>query len=105
MQIVQWANLNAEQRRETLTRPAMSNSAEITSIVSNIVSRIRNEGDTALREFTAKFDKVSEGDLRLSAEAINAACERTSPELKTAIQHAYRNVATFHQAQNHHPLH
>ena len=99
MQIVQWVNLNAEQRRETLTRPAMSNSAEITSIVSNIVSRIRNEGDTALREFTAKFDKVSEGDLRLSAEAINAACERTSPELKTAIQHAYRNVATFHQAQ------
>ena len=42
MQIVQWVNLNAEQRRETLTRPAMSNSAEITSIVSNIVSRIRN---------------------------------------------------------------
>ncbi len=104
MQIVQWANLNAEQRRETLTRPAMSNSAEITSIVSNIVNRIRSEGDSALREFTAKFDKVSDGDLRLSDAAIQAACERTSPELKAAIQHAYRNVATFHQAQKSAPL-
>ena len=78
MQIVQWANLDMEQRRETLTRPAMSNSAEITSIVSNIVNRIRTEGDSALREFTAKFDKVSDGDLRLSDATIQAACERTS---------------------------
>ena len=104
MQIVQWANLDMEQRRETLTRPAMSNSAEITSIVSNIVNRIRTEGDSALREFTAKFDKVSDGDLRLSDAAIQAACERTSLELKAAIQHAYRNVATFHQAQKLTPL-
>ena len=104
MQIVQWANLDTEQRRKTLTRPAMSNSAEITSIVSNIVNRIRTEGDSALREFTAKFDKVSDGDLRLSDAAIQAACERTSLELKAAIQHAYRNVATFHQAQKPTPL-
>jgi histidinol dehydrogenase len=104
MQIVQWANLDTEQRRKTLTRPAMSNSAEITSIVSNIVNRIRTEGDSALREFTTKFDKVSDGDLRLSDAAIQAACERTSLELKAAIQHAYRNVATFHQAQKLTPL-
>ena len=99
MQIVEWATLNQEERRATLTRPAMTNSAEITSIVSNIVNRIRTEGDVALREFTAKFDNVAEGDLRLSDADIQAACARTAPELKTAIEHAYRNVATFHEAQ------
>ena len=55
-----------EQRRETLTRPAMSNSAEITSIVSNIVNRIRTEGDSNCVSSPRKFDKVSDGDLRLS---------------------------------------
>ena len=99
MQIVEWAKLNNEARRATLTRPAMTNSAEITSIVSNIVNRIRTEGDKALLEFTAKFDKVADSNLRLSEEAIQSACERTAPELKEAIQHAYRNVAIFHEAQ------
>lgn len=99
MQIIEWAKLNKEARRATLTRPAMTNSAEITSIVSNIVNRIRTEGDAALLEFTAKFDNVTDNNLRLSEAAIQSACEKTSPELKAAIQHAYRNVASFHEAQ------
>ena len=99
MRILNWSELDAQQQQQVLTRPAMSNSADISRTVSQILGRIRAEGDVALREFTTRFDKVTGGELRLSAEAIAKACQRVSPTMKAAIAHARDNIACFHQAQ------
>lgn len=99
MRILNWSELDAQQRQQVLTRPALSNSADISRTVSQILGRIRAEGDLALREFTTRFDKVTGGELRLSAEAIAKACQRVSPAMKAAIEHARDNIACFHQAQ------
>ena len=104
MRIVNWNELAEDQRRQLLTRPAMAGAADITSTVSDIINRIRREGDKALKEYTAAFDRVADGNILLSQEAIAAACERVDDAMKAAIGHAYRNIATFHEAQKSQPL-
>lgn len=99
MRTVNWNDLNPAERRQLLTRPAMSGADDISSTVSDIICRIRCEGDKALKEYTAAFDRVVDGNILLSAAAIAEACERVTPPMKDAIGHAYRNIATFHEAQ------
>ncbi len=104
MRIVNWNELVEDQRRQLLTRPAMAGAADITSTVSDIINRIRREGDKALKEYTAAFDRVADGNILLSQEAIATACDRVDSAMKAAIGHAYRNIATFHEAQKSQPL-
>ena len=99
MRTVNWNELESEQRRQLLTRPAMQGADDISSTVSDIIVRIRREGDKALKEYTAAFDRVADGQLRLEPAAIEAACQRVSAPMKDAIGHAYRNIALFHEAQ------
>ncbi|OOF79233.1 histidinol dehydrogenase [Rodentibacter caecimuris] len=99
MQTLIWNNLTETEKRQALTRPAISASVEIKSAVENILNLVKNEGDKALLELTAKFDKTELESLVVSSEQIAQASQRIPDELKQAIQNAKRNIATFHQAQ------
>ncbi|CAM3753507.1 histidinol dehydrogenase [Rahnella victoriana] len=96
---IDWQQCDEQQRRDLLTRPAMSASDRITESVSEILRRVRSEGDSALREFCARFDKTDVQDLRVTAQQIGAASARLGEEVKQAMAHAVRNIDTFHQAQ------
>ena len=104
MRIVSWNAVEAKEQQALLTRPAMNGASDITTTVMTIVNRIRTEGDLALKEFTAKFDRVADGNIVLTDEQKAAACARVSADMKEAIGHAYRNIATFHEAQKSQPL-
>lgn len=69
------------------------------SSVRNVMNRVKNSGDEAVRELTLQFDKVAVKDLQVSNEDIKAAESRLSPVLKDAIQRAAQNIRTFHAAQ------
>ncbi|MFZ4831941.1 histidinol dehydrogenase [Rouxiella sp. Mn2063] len=96
---INWQQCDAAERRQLLTRPAISASATIGESVREILNRVRDEGDSALREFSARFDKTQIDDLRVSAQQIEQASARLSDEVKQAMAHAVRNIDTFHQAQ------
>ncbi|MBU9809571.1 histidinol dehydrogenase [Rahnella perminowiae] len=96
---IDWQQCDELQRRELLTRPAMSASDRITESVSEILRRVRSEGDSALREFCARFDKTEVQELRVTAQQIEAAATRLDDDVKQAMAHAVRNIDTFHQAQ------
>ncbi|MBU9834098.1 histidinol dehydrogenase [Rahnella perminowiae] len=96
---IDWQQCDELQRRELLTRPAMSASERITESVSEILRRVRSEGDSALREFCARFDKTEVQELRVTAQQIEAAATRLDDDVKQAMAHAVRNIDTFHQAQ------
>ncbi|SFS81908.1 histidinol dehydrogenase [Halostagnicola kamekurae] len=70
----------------------------IRSDVREIVDRVREEGDVAVREFTERFDDVSVGNLEITDE-----CERAydalEEDLLEAIETAVANVEEFHEAQ------
>lgn len=99
MDIINWAQLSASEQASALERPAHGTQDQVHAIVTDIIAQVRARGDAALREYAHKLDHCPDDELQLSADEIKAACERIAPELKTAIDTAYTNIAKFHAAQ------
>ncbi|MBP2837706.1 histidinol dehydrogenase [Dickeya parazeae] len=102
--LIDWQACTQEEQRRLLTRPAISASDRISTIVGEILAAVRNDGDTALRDYSARFDKVQVDSLRVSAEAIDAAVARLGDDIKQAMANAVRNIETFHNAQKLPPI-
>ena len=66
--------------------------------VADIVERVREEGDVALRSFAAEFDDVEVGNLEVTDEA-ERAYEAIDDDLRAAIETAAENIRTFHERQ------
>lgn len=97
--IIDWNSCSPEQQRALLMRPAIGASDSITRTVVEILDNVKANGDAALREYSAKFDKTEVGALRVTAQEIDAACDRLSDDLKQAMAVAVKNIETFHNAQ------
>jgi len=70
--------------------------------VKLILDDVRNRGDAALAELTAKFDGhtlASEDDWRISAEACRSAFEELQPDLRAALELAAQRIRAYHEAQ------
>ncbi|MGM3181743.1 histidinol dehydrogenase [Dickeya oryzae] len=102
--LIDWQACTQEEQRRLLTRPAISASDRISTIVGEILAAVRKDGDTALRDCSARFDKVQVDSLRVSAEAIDAAVARLGDDIKQAMATAVRNIETFHNAQKLPPI-
>ena len=61
-----------------------------------IIDRVREEGDVALREFAEEFDDVAVGNLDVTDEA-ERAYDRLDPDLRAAIETAADNIEAFHE--------
>jgi len=83
-----------------LARPVQS-SAQIEQVVAPILQQVRSQGDQALIELAAHFDKVdlAQTGLAVSPDELAAAESQLSDDLKAAIRQAYQNIRTFHEAQ------
>lgn len=87
-----------EEWKEILKRPAL-NTESLNDTVRGILDRVKAEGDKAVLECEATFDKVQLGSLAVTAEEIKEAEGLISEELKEAIKLAKENIETFHTAQ------
>ena len=67
--------------------------------VTRIVEAVRRRGDSALREFTGKYDGVRGGRIRVAAGELRAAWKATPPAERLALRTAWKNILRFHQAQ------
>ncbi|CAH0995284.1 Histidinol dehydrogenase [Emticicia aquatica] len=88
--------------KQLLARPVQE-MAVIEQKVLPILQKVKLEGDAALKEFALKFDKIEINDFKVSQAEIDDAENQLSEELKTAIQQAYKNIFTFHEAQKQTP--
>jgi histidinol dehydrogenase len=104
MRTVVWQSLSESQQDSVLERPAISEGANITAAVSEVIAKVRSEGDAALTELTEKFDRVTPKSIRVSADEIEEASARLTPEMKQALEQAYNNIAKFHEAQKPQPI-
>ncbi|MEZ8058437.1 histidinol dehydrogenase [Vibrio splendidus] len=104
MRTVVWQSLSESQQDSVLERPAITEGANITATVSDVIAKVRNEGDAALKELTQKFDRVTPESIRVSSTEIEEACARLTPEMKQALEQAYSNIAKFHEAQKPQPI-
>ncbi|ADT86761.1 histidinol dehydrogenase [Vibrio furnissii] len=104
MRTVVWQSLSETQQDSILERPAIAEGANITAAVSEVIAKVRAEGDAALLALTAKFDRVTPESIRVTSDEIDAASARLSDEMKQALEQAYTNIAKFHKAQKPQPI-
>jgi histidinol dehydrogenase len=90
------ADLSPADRRAFFERDAGVES--VREDVRDILSRVREEGDVALREFAREFDDCEVGNLDVTDEA-ERAWESLDGDLRGAIETATENVRTFHERQ------
>ncbi|MFT5313119.1 MAG: histidinol dehydrogenase [Paraglaciecola sp.] len=94
-----WSSLSQAQQAQLLSRPAMADSAKLSVIVSDIIQQVRAQGDAALYALTERFDGITLTQLALDTDLVQHAENNVSPQVKLAIEQAYANIHTFHQAQ------
>lgn len=104
MRTVVWQSLSESQQDSILERPAITEGANITAAVSEVIGKVRKQGDAALVELTEKFDGVKPASIRVSGQEVEAACDRLTDDMKQALNQAYSNIAKFHKAQKPQPI-
>lgn len=89
-----------ELKRRVMNRSQLQNE-EVSRIVKEIVARIRQEGDAALFDYTAKFDHVTmtAETVLVTKDEIARAYEAASPEWLDAMREAARRITAFHEKQ------
>lgn len=97
--VIDWASLSDEEQLAALARPALADSASLSTQVAEIIRNVRANGDAALQAYSQQFDGLESNPLALSETAKQAQLAKLLPERKAAIELAYDNIRKFHAAQ------
>jgi histidinol dehydrogenase len=90
----------AEAAIRNLEARGATNTAKVDATVREILSAVRERGDAALREYTARFDSLADNQpLRVSREEMQTAWESISEELRAAMRLAQANIRAFAEKQ------
>src|SRR5271168_711621 len=75
--------------------------AKVTEAVTEIIAKVRRDGDAAVIDYTNRFDRVTLGlgELRVGKDEIAAATAGISQELRDALALAAERIEAFHRAQ------
>jgi len=76
--------------------------SNVTSIVGNIIDEIKSDKNRALKKHIAKFDNwtpLSDEDLKISTESMQAAYNNIDKKLKDALRLSYDRIKVYHEKQ------
>jgi len=85
-----------------LVRDRRESGENVARDVQIILSDVRNRGDAALAELTAKLDGhtlASEDDWRIGPDACREAFDALKPDLRAALELAAARIKAYHEAQ------
>jgi len=91
-----------QQQLERLLQRDMLIENEITTTVSEILGKVKNEGDSALVHYTNQFDGFDAqeiSDLVISSEQLQESLERLPEQQKQALIHAAERITNYHEKQ------
>jgi histidinol dehydrogenase len=83
----------------SIKRSIESGTAEQLEVVQKIIADIRQNGDQALKEYTAKFDRVSLESFAVEESEIEEAYSLVDPGFVEIVREAAENIRTFHEKQ------
>lgn len=74
---------------------------EIKENVLKIIENVKKNGDSAIVEFSKKFDNVTlkKSEIQVTKEEIEYAFKQIDKDLLEALKHAKKNLLKFHEAQ------
>ncbi|PSC71248.1 histidinol dehydrogenase [Micractinium conductrix] len=96
MKVFRAESMDEAQLKEFASRPRVDFTS-ILGTVSPIVDEVRAKGDAAVREYTAKFDRVQLEAVCIPIEEIPEPA--LDAETQAAFDLAFNNIKTFHAAQ------
>lgn len=80
-------------------RSAASDNAPVAETVTQVLARVRAEGDAAVREYSQRFDKADLDRFEVSTEEREAAVAALDPQTRADTEFAIANVRAFAEAQ------
>ena len=98
MKRIDWNTLSEAERSEALARPAQSRAEALRTGVERIIAEVRANGDAALRELSARYDRCTLDAIEVTEAEFKAAEAKLAPELKAAIGEAAERIEAFHRA-------
>ncbi len=93
-----WDALDEAARAALLARPVQTVAQRTREAVAALLADVRERGDAALREITARFDGVELAAFEVGAEEFAAAHAAVPAELREAMQQAAARIEAFHRA-------
>ncbi|MGB6329539.1 MAG: histidinol dehydrogenase [Halarcobacter sp.] len=102
MKIIKTTDSNFKEEFENIQARAKTDIKEVSTIVTNIIDEIVENGNEALKSHIKKFDKwevKSNEDLMISQDEMKAAYENINDDLKNALHTAYDRIKNYHEKQ------
>ena len=84
---------------ELLKQRAQNSDKNVIPAVSEIIENVRKNGDSAVREYTIKFDGKAPEYVEISKDEIEGLISKCDPDYLATVERAAKNIADFHQRQ------
>lgn len=84
---------------ENLKKRAGEANAKVVDIVKNIINSVKEQGDEAVREFTARFDGAVPKKTVIEKDELQGYLDMVDDDFKKAIVNAKNNIYDFHARQ------
>ena len=72
---------------------------DVSGTVAEIIARVRQNGDAALREYSEKFDRAKLQDLAVSEAEMQTALGTVDPKFIEILEKSAANIRAFHEKQ------
>lgn len=87
------------QQISELTQTNTAGTSDYAAVVQEILDNVKERGDAALIDYTAKFDGAKISAIRVSEEEITAGMAQVDPAFLQVLQRAKANISEFHEKQ------
>ena len=90
-----------ESRFSALLGAKREDSPDVDAVVADIIADVRQRGDAAVIELTAKFDRLelTSDRLRFSEEEIELHCAQVPEDVRAALELAAERIRFYHERQ------
>ena len=101
MKIVKLTDASKKELQQTLQKRSTNSFREQEEKVAAIIKNVRENGDRAVFDYTAQFDKVeiNADNIVVTKEEIDKAYADIDPELLKVIRDAIKNIRDYHMLQ------
>lgn len=82
-----------------LTQTNTAETSDYAQVVQEIIDTVRQNGDAALIDYSAKFDQATVTELKVTDAEIEAALAQVNPDFLKVLETAKNNIAEFHEKQ------
>ncbi|MEO1796197.1 MAG: histidinol dehydrogenase [Pseudomonadota bacterium] len=99
MEFLSTSDDDFEPRFQALLSAKREDAPDVDDAVAAIIAQVRAEGDAALRELTARFDRLELGALAFTADEIDAECAKVPLAGAAALELAAERIRAYHLKQ------